>query len=840
MKKKEPTQKYVKKHDKKDRASEAAAEPSQPTRKEIDENQRRILEDRRRQVEHRLLHQFDASQDDQQESRPIEESTFLAPDSSAVDGSGVRSVPKLAKYWSSASADGGGLVLRSHWRVFLPHDNVNAGRMMATTDGTLSLDDKIKYHESTDLSLATLLRCRFHVFWSEVVYSGTSKDSKAGAGGACSLPTFLDSYLCHVTKPWELDCVDLTKGTLTTLRDEEAEALRAAIAKKVFLVFIRLVSIKESDSEYLSARKHQDILCDQKLLTASQLLDIAALYGPANEERVKGFICEVFDALPRRQDELLEYIPTLLHSFNTGYERLAILLKQTGSLSLSTLSAKKDGSDDPDDFGKEFSTKWLANTLDTLSFLIDGAVTIGGALLFFPPEVVRAFVMTRFAKEQQQAASSSVAAAPDESAPAAMVMPMGSPLLGLLAKTYSLLVSPACAALYQPGSSVRVDPGSHTASFRFAQQRARLAAANGIVVTLQALLGFREDEAVPSSSSSSDPPPAPSKGSADEFTAWALEFSEGCQSAGEDGGKWLKQDFSRMGIQKTIDEWRDGTTMDGSTKEFIEIAFNLRQPDMSPRASDGPSTARSKVDTTISKEEMDAIQTIREIAGEVAGEEGFVLQLVKSFDAQVNMIVNHLFEGSLPPHLAALDRRMTLQEGIKLLEKGGSRPVSSPSQSPPPAAAAAAAAASVPQVAPRPRRARPTVRMEGDEGLEMSAAEKSRILDTALRVDEYDDEYDDTDMANYNIAAEIGDTGESDEEDEEEEDEKGEGAGAIRDPRWGPDKMRGGRLPRGRGLPVHGQTIQARRKEEHKGRIANHNRRQGAWKKAQKGMLGGF
>merc|ERR1719291_467918 len=59
------------------------------------------------------------------------------------------------------------------------------------------------------------------------------------------------------------------------------------------------------------------------------------------------------------------------------------------------------------------------------------------------------------------------------------------------------------------------------------------------------------------------------------------------------------------------------------------------------------------------------------------------------------------------------------------------------------------------------------------------------------------------------------------------------------DDRWASGAGRKGK-GKGRGKdkgPVQGQTIQARRKEENKARVANHNRRAGAMAKMRKGMV---
>lgn len=130
----------------------------------------------------------------------------------------------------------------------------------------------------------------------------------------------------------------------------------------------------------------------------------------------------------------------------------------------------------------------------------------------------------------------------------------------------------------------------------------------------------------------------------------------------------------------------------------------------------------------------------------------------------------------------------------------------------------------------------------------LSEEDKQRIMGQASRLDreiearvteadEYDDDFDDTDIGLPQLAA-GGDASESEELDETNDQESSD----EENERWANDRGRGGRIKgKGKGFfsgkgPVQGQTIGARRKEENKARVANHNRRDAAMRKLQRAM----
>merc|ERR1712014_270252 len=97
---------------------------------------------------------------------------------------------------------------------------------------------------------------------------------------------------------------------------------------------------------------------------------------------------------------------------------------------------------------------------------------------------------------------------------------------------------------------------------------------------------------------------------------------------------------------------------------------------------------------------------------------------------------------------------------------------------------------------------------------------------------EYEDDFDDGEEEAIGPGIRAGGS------DYGDDSEDGSGRSSGEDDRWaGQNRGKGGKLKgkgKGRGKskgPVEGQTVQARRKEENKSAVANHNRRDRAWAK---------
>lgn len=308
-------------------------------------------------------------------------------------------------------------------------------------------------------------------------------------------------------------------------------------------------------------------------------------------------------------------------------------------------------------------------------------------------------------------------------------------------------------------------------------------------------------------------------------------------SAFEDLLEWLRfqnsmdritllADLGKHGLETTAMEWLASGLVDDAQLDYLESICGPVLPDGERKrgrrlANASRTTAHtnsqigggSTSSTTGKKDAADAstserakIKEIREVVGNEYGE-GFVLQCLMHYGSSVPAVVGAIFDGSLPPQISALPKGRTLVEALTAVsatagkQENNAMPLNST----------------------------------------ISAADKSFIMGRANQQEEADDDLYDDDVDDDALPSlRVGGAPDSDSEGEGDEDDDGMDSD---DSRWrdggnnGKGKGKGKGKSKQKGDPVQGQTVQARRKEEHKARYANHNRRQGAMRKFAKGMV---
>jgi len=298
----------------------------------------------------------------------------------------------------------------------------------------------------------------------------------------------------------------------------------------------------------------------------------------------------------------------------------------------------------------------------------------------------------------------------------------------------------------------------------------------------------------------------------------------------------LLLDLGKHGLESTAMEWLASGLVDDAQLDYLEQLCGPVLPagerrrgrraaplptvaDRSGgRAADGgisggaTSSSSKPLGADASANDKAKIREVREVVGAGYGD-GYIMQCLLHYGGSVPAVVGAIFDGSLPPQIKALPQGLSMAEAVSSVSAAARKPETS--------------------------------------GL--SAEDKKRVLGQAVRLAEvpmeadgegddnnvYDDDVDDSvplptgfsfGAANES-ASEEDDAGEDGEVDSEDDDG---------DPRWRNSKgsHKGGK-GKGRGFkgPVQGQTIQARRKEENKARVANHNRRDAAMRKMMRGMV---
>ncbi|KAK9819644.1 hypothetical protein WJX72_000683 [[Myrmecia] bisecta] len=187
---------------------------------------------------------------------------------------------------------------------YLPQDAASAGD--EHTEGTV---------EVINADLAELLRLPASQFWQVV-----QKDK--------SLQTCLDSYLQFARRAHD----DSTPGSAPPSDAQQQ------LAKRVFLVFLRMVTTSEQQAGGLAQQAQAELLYQRWLLDVPKLLDLAVLYGRDNpdlaDEAPLGVATGLADGLAYLRDAC-----TTLLAFAEAYPPAARMLLHGGAGLLGVLAA---------------------------------------------------------------------------------------------------------------------------------------------------------------------------------------------------------------------------------------------------------------------------------------------------------------------------------------------------------------------------------------------------------------------------------------------------------------------------------------------------------------------
>ncbi|GIL51207.1 hypothetical protein Vafri_7281, partial [Volvox africanus] len=158
---------------------------------------------------------------------------------------------------------------------FVPKDNQ-----------TWQADEVIR---SINDDLAHLLSLPTEDFWSIV-----GKDE--------SLHVCLDTYLRYKRRVYD----DLREEV------EGASATSQQLARRVFMVLLRMVTTCERDPGAPKREEQAQMVYNLWLLDIPKLMDVAVLYGAHNPELTRKFLSQVFDLQPRYSDDLAALAPLLV------------------------------------------------------------------------------------------------------------------------------------------------------------------------------------------------------------------------------------------------------------------------------------------------------------------------------------------------------------------------------------------------------------------------------------------------------------------------------------------------------------------------------------------------
>uniref|UniRef100_UPI00358E162A activating signal cointegrator 1 complex subunit 2 isoform X2 n=1 Tax=Myxine glutinosa TaxID=7769 RepID=UPI00358E162A len=136
------------------------------------------------------------------------------------------------------------------------------------------------------------LLCLPHAhFWSQVVFDDRLQGS-------------LDSYLQLAPRPYD--------GTRIPAA---ASKLHGALHRLVFLVFLRVGTLREDEEHFITPSVYGEIIYENYLFDLPRMLDLCALYGQGNQAIVMRILGNVFTNKPEYKEDFKDVISTILQAF---------------------------------------------------------------------------------------------------------------------------------------------------------------------------------------------------------------------------------------------------------------------------------------------------------------------------------------------------------------------------------------------------------------------------------------------------------------------------------------------------------------------------------------------
>ncbi|XP_042517795.1 activating signal cointegrator 1 complex subunit 2-like [Macadamia integrifolia] len=221
--------------------------------------------------------------------------------------------------WVSSRQQGGNFV------NYLPQDEAVASGLGAE-DGALDPVESQRVVDLLNRELSRLLKLPPRDFWREVASD-------------VSLHDFLDSFLKFRNRWYDFPHRG-AKGIVAGVIVEEL-----LLSRRVFMALYRMSSNRDPGaqaSDSLSAKEHEVILQEKKLLDMPKLLDICAIYGHDNEELTKLLVINSLKAQPKIHENFSAVVSHFVNIVNTMHQRCSSSLEvlfSSGSHDDSRLNA---------------------------------------------------------------------------------------------------------------------------------------------------------------------------------------------------------------------------------------------------------------------------------------------------------------------------------------------------------------------------------------------------------------------------------------------------------------------------------------------------------------------
>jgi len=237
-----------------------------------------------------------------------------------INGTG-REVLAISEVWTKPRV----------WSSYLPPPTSQELEISGLKDAWMSRISRVEE------DLTWLLRLPCHKFWSQIQFDQT-------------IQGFLDCILQQF--PRQYDPIPA---------DKQVSDLNRGILHKLFLVFLRLSTYKESSQDFFSPQYYGDMIYDQFILDMPKIIDMCSLFRSCNLDITRKMVENIFKVQPKYFEDLFTTAETLSKAFDNVGE-------QFQTLSMTPPNAKN-----------------LDGFIDLVGFIIDIASSSFSLVHVYPP-----------------------------------------------------------------------------------------------------------------------------------------------------------------------------------------------------------------------------------------------------------------------------------------------------------------------------------------------------------------------------------------------------------------------------------------------------------------------
>eukprot|EP00930_Biecheleria_cincta_P003223 TRINITY_DN104156_c0_g1_i1.p1 TRINITY_DN104156_c0_g1~~TRINITY_DN104156_c0_g1_i1.p1 ORF type:complete len:752 (+),score=213.40 TRINITY_DN104156_c0_g1_i1:135-2390(+) len=267
------------------RRKDAEDEPPPKTKKDLEEEQQKHLQEKEQE-----RRQFYAKE----EAKKLSENKGADASVTYVEDKDTRkpkAISDISDYWK---VDLGLL-------PFMPSDNVGA---LEELPEDLDPAARLEYLQLFSKQLERLLRMKFHIFWSQVLYDP-------------QLSRCLDSYLRFCYRSHDLmgadqDALEARAAMAGAQAAEEEEYATKEISRRVLQLLVRLSRPQESSHDYISHDKFAQIIYEKHIFDVPKLIDICTIYGDTNRNTVTKMVHSIFTHQSLFKDEFNSVVQHML------------------------------------------------------------------------------------------------------------------------------------------------------------------------------------------------------------------------------------------------------------------------------------------------------------------------------------------------------------------------------------------------------------------------------------------------------------------------------------------------------------------------------------------------